>query len=489
VTTSFFDQSRFKSALEELIEAFVAEEEMPLRPPAVIGDDDHPLEHTVRKFFLDRVLGALGWNFQARGENVAEEARIRGDTTLFLDYLGIHTESRTPLLIFEAKAWDKPPVQPSRSTAAGLGRSKRPSDAGLLAAGLEFCKGLSTSSPVTSEWTESLEQLRDYVRSVHGRSGHIVSRVAISSGQWLVIFTDVENAFLGTERVNSESILVYRIGEYVTQSDHIFGHLAYGRLAVSFPPFLRPSQLTAYAVATGVRRIFRALWVKRHKAGSVFDAHPQLLVYPALLIERSDDALLTVVDHSLGRETVPYDVTRLSDHLDIMREKSERLLQLVIDELPGVPAPSARLSFPGFSMRPLPGNSTGLAAMAMAPRFINAVAASRDEFLLVTGSDTHFLLLRASVAACLGHDWQESKNVGAEVGPSALYSPSVHPASFYPSGSDHHCAHRVIHGRRPTRCHVRPFEEFLCCRACVFQSDCWSLDESAALPCGSVPTV
>ena len=62
-----------------------------------------PLEHTVRIHFLDHLLKALGWKMEA----VVEEARVKQDTTLFLDYLGVHLQQRIPILIFEAKAWDK----------------------------------------------------------------------------------------------------------------------------------------------------------------------------------------------------------------------------------------------------------------------------------------------------------------------------------------------------------------------------------------------
>jgi hypothetical protein len=39
-----------------------------------------------------------------------------------------------------------------------------------------------------------------------------------------------------------------------------------------------------------------------------------------------------------------------------------------------------------------------------------------------------------------------------------------------------------------TRCHISPFEEFLCCRACVFQKVCWAPEELSRLPCGLAAT-
>ena len=64
-------------------------------------------EHDTRILFFDRLLTSLGWRLGAHG-NVQEEARIKADTTRFMDYVGINQETKTPLMIFEAKAWDVP---------------------------------------------------------------------------------------------------------------------------------------------------------------------------------------------------------------------------------------------------------------------------------------------------------------------------------------------------------------------------------------------
>ena len=77
------------------------------------------LEHNVRKVFLNRLLIALGWRLDI---TVAEEARVKGETTLFLDYLGVHLDTKIPLLIFEAKAWEKPLI--SAATPALKQRTK-----------------------------------------------------------------------------------------------------------------------------------------------------------------------------------------------------------------------------------------------------------------------------------------------------------------------------------------------------------------------------
>ena len=45
-------------------------------------------------------------------------------------------------------------------------------------------------------WNEWLETLRDYVQSVTNRPGRAPRRVVMTSGSWLIIFTDPEDSFL-----------------------------------------------------------------------------------------------------------------------------------------------------------------------------------------------------------------------------------------------------------------------------------------------------
>jgi hypothetical protein len=123
------------------------------------------LEHNVRERFINRLLTALGWDLD---QTVAEEARVKGDTTLFLDYLGVHLDTRMPLLIFEAKAWEKPFI--SASTAAG--KKLRPEE--LIARALNYIKaGRVGDTPVIAEWLEWLSKLIEYVRDLESQSSHL----------------------------------------------------------------------------------------------------------------------------------------------------------------------------------------------------------------------------------------------------------------------------------------------------------------------------
>ena len=265
----------FKAELGALIDQVKAREAADA-PVGFIGEQLAPtLEHNVRKFFVNRLLTSLGWKLE---HTVVEEARVKGETTLFLDYLGAHPDTRKPVLIFEAKAWEKPFITPSDAANS----SERAEE--LVAKALNHIKGgKAGNSPVAAEWTAWISKLLDYVRDLEAQSGHVVERVVICSGQWLVIFTEPGVAFLDPANVNARGILVFRIDSFVRYSDEIFRHISYDQLIGVVPAPLRPTQLPTYVASDLARRIFRALWIRWLSAGSVgaLDTFPQIYVYPA----------------------------------------------------------------------------------------------------------------------------------------------------------------------------------------------------------------
>jgi hypothetical protein len=112
------EQSDFKSALEKLIKGFIETMKPTAAVPYLGAGNLDPLEHTTRAEFIDNVLTALGWKLKKPGGDVVEEARIKDETTLFLDYMGVNPDTRAPQLIVEAKAWSKPMVAGSDVAAA-----------------------------------------------------------------------------------------------------------------------------------------------------------------------------------------------------------------------------------------------------------------------------------------------------------------------------------------------------------------------------------
>jgi hypothetical protein len=318
---------------------------------------------------------------------------------------------------------------------------------------------------------------------VHRQSGHVVQRLAITSGRWWVIFTRPYDTFVVAGPVNTANIHVFEGGEVIERSDDIFNYLARHNLIRDPPSLIQPSQLSGYVDRADIVRLYHALWVVRRKDGAHFDAFPQINLYPSIVVERSDDQLLAIIDHLRPRITIPHNYDALSAHIDEVETNAIALLQAVHAEVGVTLAPSPLTAFPGF---PVTGGLLAPAGSPQTIRFLKS-SATPDEFLLVTGSSTHFLLQHPTVNPCAGHTWSECHAFHENQRDAAAVSRSYDPASFFTTMEPHHCAHRTVHNRRAVRCQIAPFEEFLCCRACVFQTICWTGDELDRLPCGLVP--
>ncbi|MGP9812928.1 hypothetical protein ACTZWT_15585 [Rhodopseudomonas sp. NSM] len=475
------EKARFKRTLEELIRSFKRKIAPDAVAPFIGAVDEPPLEHTTRKHFLDGFLEALGWDLSNLDYDVVEEARIHGETTLFLDYVGAHPEERLPLLIFEAKAWSKPLVAAARSSDRNKSHSQ------LIAAAITHCKakGDEASRPVLKEWYEWLGKLVDYVRGMHVQSGHVVPKVAISSGRWLVVFTDPANAFIADSDVEPSRILIFDIENYVEFSGEIFDLLARSQLVRDPPVYINCEQILAHASDASVRRVFRAAWVSRVRSGSPFDIHPQIQVYPAAVIERSDRGLVTIIDRSVGRETVPSRGDRVAQHRVDVGSLSDALLAKLKTFLPSLPQASSIAEFPGFPTPPTRGMSTHVdGAIGVGDRrFVKEWPHDAEQFILVTGDVPHYLM-EGQAGSCIGHDWAACRKIGEEVGENPVLSPTLDPAAYFVSGESHHCAHRQIHGRRVQTCKLQAFEDYMCCKVCVFEPICW--DVGSHRPCGTV---
>jgi hypothetical protein len=481
------DKARFKEGVEKLINQFNA----PISEQSFVGTEPGPtLEHVTRRHFIDPFLRLLGWDLTQLNEEMIEEARTRGETTLRLDYLGVNQQTRIPVLIVEAKAWAVPFVAASakKSRAEGPEASQPIS---LFCSAIEHCKagGKPKDSPVTLEWADYIAKLHQYVSTIKDESGHTVSRVATLSGQWLVTFNDPGAIFLRQGKVNSLLIGIYRKDELIIKSDAIFDQLARSSITDGFPAMVRPSLLPAYIRATDVKRVYRALWVSRQTTGAHWKPRPSIGFEISMVLERQDGALLTVIDQSLKGWFIPHDYSELDTYIKAVEAQSDELLRRINGELSATLQPSDVEAFPGFPPSPVtgyqivdnPGNE---------PRIdLIKPDAAPGEFLLVIGTAKHFLFGSPAVNPCDCHNWVFCQAHGQEQGERPIIARSVEPKAFFTSGEEHHCAHQLVHDRRNVRCQIDVFEEFLCCRACVFQTFCWKPQELAALPCGKVATV
>jgi hypothetical protein len=116
-----------KEQFRESVEKLIAQFRTPMREQSFVGALPGPtLEHVTRRHFIDPFLRALGWDLTQLNEEIIEEARTRGETTLRLDYLGVNPQTRIPVLIVEAKAWAAPFVAPSVKASSAEGPQGQP---------------------------------------------------------------------------------------------------------------------------------------------------------------------------------------------------------------------------------------------------------------------------------------------------------------------------------------------------------------------------
>lgn len=323
------------------------------------------LEHNTRRVALDPLLEALGWSFRDR----TEEARVAGDTTLFIDYLGIDQETRSAELIFEAKAWNA-------SWLAGKGDAYRGRPAAeLVAAAVDHLNGgAPKSAPLTDEWIKRITQLRDYVVGIEANGGAIVQRAVIGCARWIIIFKDPGAAFI-RKTITGEDVLALELAEMVERSDEIFGLLSIDALKVAPRMPIHPDEIALYIRnPADIRRVFRALYVNRANTTDQFAPQPSIYVNPWLIVERSDGALIEIRPREQP-DILPPGKSFLEMHLDEVAVRSNKML-VELSAVYGVPLPMASRigDFPNF-------------ATSQGPTPVRRSTAKAGNFLVVTGEN------------------------------------------------------------------------------------------------------
>ena len=392
------DKAKFKECVSKLITTFNRQIDV---QRFVDGELSSPPEHVTRRHFVDLFLEALGWDLTRLDKTMIEEARLRGETTRRLDYLGVDQQSRYPLLIVEAKPWTAPFVA---STVKGHTEGKTTNQSmSLICTAIEHLKaGDKSDSPVTQEWMKFLSQLYTYVKDVNDKTGHLVKCVSILSGQWIVIFLDPKAIFLNTGKVDSTQVLIFRDNEFVIHSDEIYNQLARSSVSTVIPQTVSPSSVPVYARETDVKRAFHALWVCRQSTGFSSKPQPRIEFVAALILERRDDVLITVIDQSLDGISIPHDYGKLGTQIDALESQSDELLNRVNVELNANLQLAAVEYFPGF----FNSRTSNLNVVSTIPNGNPRIDLGKNlgepgEFLIVTGTAKHIFLKYPTVKSLL----------------------------------------------------------------------------------------
>lgn len=470
-------RATFKRRVAEIIDAFNRAE----RPDVALfhgGIGGEPLEHTTRVNFLDDLIQALGWTLNAN-HDLIQEARIQSDTTNYIDYLGLNA-NRKPILIVEAKSWDKPFIGPSRASTHG-----RTDEYDLLRLAIRFIRTQQGTRPVLKEWHDWLVQVHGYVADLKN-AGHEVKRLVITSGQWMMIFTDpVQILCDGRDIHPGSNVFIFKIDQYVDRSDGILNLLAKAVLAQEHPHYYRPTQLGSYISATTLRGAFLSVMLKKADAGyRSYSPVPIINVAPSILLVRDDEEILHVANDPDEHIIIPHDYPDLPVHLNRLQAGSNALVQQVNQELNTTISILPVTAFPGFKDNLPRAPMIGGGLSALNRKFVRPVDNAVDEFLIATGQNSHYLLAAQPNQLCRFHDWTTCKTEQVAFGENPILKRNIHtPASFFKSNEAHHCAQQLVHDRRENKCQIAGFEEYVCCKRCTFEPVCWDDAERAQLPC------
>lgn len=435
-------------------------------------EEDHinsSLEAHERVYLVNAFLAALNWRMDTSPEgslpDLIPETPILSEergSIRFLDYLGFERDTKHPLLIIETKRRSVPLPQ---AWSAATTYSE------IVSNGL-------AGKRLKGKWTNWLNDLRDYVRSARARTGIVPRRVIITNAEWLILFLDPSDAFLEGGTYNPNRILVFRDrSEIEDRFSEVFRHLEH-QLVLGETPLLTPGDLPSYICPDEVNRIMHGLRIKYIERQKLYEyPAPIISIAPAIFLRSHCGAWLRVEAPPREYE-LPHRNKDIAQHLITIRRVAQELLFEVNRQL-------------GSSLNPfsLSKHYEDEESFAACP---GVVKIGGDEYLVLTGDRTHYIMQRPSIYNCPYHSWDACNKAGVPHGSGPILARSTSPRSFFMSAEIYHCAHRDVGsakanlisagnrdrcGSRSGRegqafCEIWNIEQYLCCGICAFEEIC-----------------
>lgn len=446
-------------------------------------DVDDALEAHKRVYFINRVLEALNWRVLDRSDELflVPEVPLRSlqeHTIRFLDYLGVEKEGTNPLLLVETK---RPRVK--LPIPVLVSETDMPLPYHMhIAAGLH---GMNLGA----EWNGYLSTLRDYVRSVKDQVGFAPRRVVSTNGDWLILFRNPADAFLPEGQCDPDNICVYGNGQaMVERANELFGLLeCYTvREDVSIRAIESAGQLLFHVGAEDIDRVMHGLRLEYIERVGMYDSErPEICVAPLLFIHAQNGDWFRFEKRAITSVyRIPPSASSLPEHLEAVKTSAEELLQEVNSVVGRALTP--------ISLAEHYANREAFVTLPGVKEDTIVSENRRREYIVLTGTSTHFLLPKPSVEDCPHHFCERSQEQGVAVNNPIREQGTTQPRCFFPSGQLHHCAHRDVFGIKTSPitplnreqcgsrsgrndeafCEIAPFEEYLCCRTCAFEEVC-----------------
>jgi hypothetical protein len=459
------------------------------------------LEYQIRVWVIDGFLRSLNWIQNSTWEskprlvNMVPEMTVTSGsgTKRRMDYFGYESDTRRPLLVVEAKRPSDELPKLSGGARLTLDATRPSTEVAEITQNViasQIAKGLRKKTTLSREWPKWLDSLKDYVNSVKSQTGDYPLKVVITNGEWCVIFVDPEKLFASDEDVVPEDVRVYlSTDEILRNAGEIFSLLEHRRV-LGKASELTPGEMRFFIDVDQIERLAFGLKLRYEIAPTAgISLLPFVTVVPLVLARSIDYSWIRILGNDHPRP-LPDDYTaqHLLHHLSLVQADAESLMSSVRNQLTHKPLIC--------SVEEHYSSPDSFAAQA-------GVIKSGDCYVLFTGQHTHYFRDTPTVEECRFHDWVACRREGVEQGDRAVYGKWVdEPRAFFESETDHHCAHKDVYGAKHSPitaanrpkiglrsgqedfafCEIAPFEDYLCCRTCIYERVCTS-SETLRLPC------
>ncbi|PPU36955.1 MULTISPECIES: hypothetical protein [unclassified Xanthomonas] len=489
------DRSAFRRAWRESVDRFRAEE--PILRSSYAGElntgqvtIEELLERPTRRFLIDGLLKALGWNPDIP-DQIVEEVRSREKDSgqpLFFDYLG-RAYDRSPAMLVEAKRFDADLPRRPRGEVPPSHEMGR-----LICEGLNLLKTGRNELEILSSWKGWLTDMIGYVRSLPESEQKGLARVVITAGQWLIVFKRPYSSFVADAVLDPDDVVCFSsFEEMETRSNEIFDLLNRARLIDTLPLTMDIGEALAVIQPGDIQAMFRGVVVSTQRVGPKRASYPHRTVIPAItfLVGNREFAVTRY-----GGEPVvePITINGLGDFLQRLATEGGAFEAAVLrdfgrEDLRPSPVTLFPLTARAFveSAHPPLIASTAARAAANQPKRPTLVmeideSGGAADFLAITGDVWFYKAPAPFTGDCQFHNYPAARKAGFA---SQTASMGERPDSYTASGDLHHCEHQMLlsQRRQEGRCQLKTLETHLCCRACVFHNVCWKPEELPRLPC------
>jgi len=391
---------------------------------------DIALEAHARTYLIDPILKELGWDISSNSQIVLEDAVGSPEGyPRFLDYHGRDNCSNASLLILEAKRPNVALPEPDRSDIPTF-----------FAEALIYIHTHNTGNPVRTnlpgKWQEFIETLIDYANKAKTQFGCVTGKIAISNGEWFVIFNDVEKTLLSESSSISDICVFKSLEDVATRADQFCKLLEYRTLSGCIPP-QHPSSLPDFIPQGEIALCAHVMDISYIRHG---ERQPAISIRVAAWI-RIPKGFWVLFRKSYLEEFLfikhqhPQIITRSNDLIEGL--KAHRAIRLVSAE--EFKKMSEEVEF----------HDEELSGRRSSP-LIEKI--EEDKYRLATGISPLFISIKTDYPSCPFHYWGTCKIDGDAVGDAPITAPCSDPRAFFPSGDPNHCAHQTVHNERKNMC-------------------------------------